>query len=108
MKLSCKQQLFTFMTGQLIKFAYDNGFGLTYDDAKRDVRIKYPYKVHPNSLHYLRLAVDYNVWRGNKLLNKSEDFMELGEFWESIGGAWGGRFASGDGNHFSLEHNGMK
>jgi hypothetical protein len=27
-------------------------------------------------------------------------------FWESIGGSWGGRF--NDGNHYSLEHRGMK
>ncbi|HAO1973206.1 TPA: M15 family peptidase, partial [Escherichia coli] len=31
-----------------------------------------------------------------------------GEYWESIGGTWGGRFSRADGNHFSLEHNGVK
>jgi len=30
----------------------------------------------------------------------------LGLYWESIGGSWGGRF--GDGNHFSLEHEGRR
>ncbi|HBJ0947911.1 TPA: M15 family metallopeptidase, partial [Escherichia coli] len=32
-----------------------------------------------------------------------------GEYWESLGGSWGGRFKSRpDGNHFSLEHNGVR
>jgi len=30
----------------------------------------------------------------------------LGEYWEGMGGSWGGRFS--DGNHFSLTHNGVK
>lgn len=30
----------------------------------------------------------------------------IGEYWESIGGAWGGRF--NDGNHYSLGHGGRK
>ena len=27
---------------------------------------------------------------------------EVGEFWESLGGSWGGQF--NDGNHYSIEH----
>ena len=106
MKLSLKQQLFTRMVGRLIKFATDNGFELTVGDAYRDRNAIYPYKVHPNSLHYSRLAIDLNIFRNGKYLRQAEDFIELGEFWESIGGTWGGRFR--DGNHFSLEHKGMK
>jgi len=30
----------------------------------------------------------------------------LGEYWESIGGSWGGRF--GDGNHYSLKYKGRR
>lgn len=33
----------------------------------------------------------------------------LGQYWESLGGSWGGRFKSRpDGNHFSLEHDGVR
>lgn len=59
-----------------------------------------------NSLHKLRLAVDFNLFRYGKYLVKTEDHLPLGLYWEAIGGTWGGRF--GDGNHYSLEHNGMK
>jgi hypothetical protein len=57
-------------------------------------------------LHKSRLAVDLNVFRDGKYLTTGEQYADLGEFWESIGGAWGGRF--NDGNHFSFEHNGYK
>lgn len=40
------------------------------------------------------------------LLTASSGHKLLGEYWESIGGTWGGRF--NDGNHYSLEHNGVK
>jgi len=106
MKLSDRQKVFTFMIGELIRFAYDNGYCLTFGDAKRDRNAIYPYKVHPNSLHYDRLAVDFNLFKNGRYLKDTEDYLELGLFWESLGGAWGGRFR--DANHFSLEYKGMK
>ena len=48
----------------------------------------------------LNLFVD-GVW-----LQSTEAHRELGEWWESVGGSWGGRF--GDGNHYSLAHEGRK
>jgi hypothetical protein len=59
-----------------------------------------------NSLHKDRLAIDLNLFKNQDYLKSTEDYLPLGEYWESIGGAWGGRF--NDGNHFSLEHNGRK
>ena len=50
--------------------------------------------------------IDLNLFRGGKMLTTTEDHRPLGEWWESHGGAWGGRFA--DGNHYSLEHEGLK
>lgn len=58
------------------------------------------------STHLLCLAVDINLFKDGVYLDKTEDHTPLGEFWESIGGTWGGRFK--DGNHYSLEHNGVK
>ncbi|MGO3686517.1 MAG: M15 family metallopeptidase, partial [Proteus vulgaris] len=44
-----------------------------------------------------------------KYLTATSDYKELGEYWESLGGSWGGRFKTRpDGNHFSLEHNGVR
>ncbi|HFO5822228.1 TPA: M15 family metallopeptidase, partial [Escherichia coli] len=61
-----------------------------------------------NSLHTLRLAVDFNLFINGKYQADTDAYRPLGEYWESIGGTWGGRFSRADGNHFSLEHNGMK
>ena len=61
---------------------------------------------HPRSNHLNRLAIDLNLFKNDVFLSKTEDHKELGEFWESMGGTWGGRF--NDGNHYSLEHNGVK
>lgn len=58
-----------------------------------------------NSLHTLRLAQDFNIFRDGQLVN-AEVITPLGEYWERIGGTWGGRFR--DPSHFSLEHNGVK
>ena len=91
------------MIADLIIFAYDNGYELTFGDAYRDARVTYG---HPESLHRSRLAIDLNLFKDQVYLKTTDDHRELGEYWESIGGTWGGRFS--DGNHYSLAHNGMK
>ena len=94
MKLSSKQQQFTKMIGCLIIFAYDRGYGLTFGDAfATDGHID-------GSFHYQRLAVDFNLFIDGVYQTDSDAHLELGEYWESIGGTWGGRF--NDGNHYSL------
>ena len=100
MTLRQKQSKFVLMVAQLIQWAYSQGYELTFGDA-------YAKTGHmPNSLHYSRLAIDLNLFRDGKWLDKTEDHKPLGEYWESLGGSWGGRFK--DGNHYSLEHNGRK
>lgn len=94
MKLSEKQQEFTRMVGLLIAFATQKGYGLTFGDAYASSGHK------KGSFHYSRLAVDLNLFKGGHYMNATKDHQELGEFWESIGGTWGGRF--NDGNHYSL------
>ena len=98
--LSQKQSRFVLMVSRLIQFAYTKGYELTFGDAYAKDGHK------PKSLHYIRLAVDFNLFKDGKFLDKTEDHSELGAYWESIGGAWGGRFQ--DGNHYSLEHEGRK
>ena len=88
------------MVSRLIRFAYNMGYELTFADA-------YATTGHmENSLHYKRLAVDFNLFKDGRYLTRTEDHAPLGEYWEAIGGTWGGRF--NDGNHYSLEHNGVK
>ena len=88
------------MLADLIIFAYDHGYELTGEDLHAVTGHR------ENSLHYDKLAIDLNLYKGGVWQMETEDHRELGEYWESIGGSWGGRF--GDGNHYSLEHRGYK
>lgn len=60
------------------------------------------------SLHEKRLAIDLNLFIDGEFQSATESYLPLGEYWESLGGAWGGRFSKPDGNHFSLEHEGVR
>lgn len=109
--LGQKQRRFTRMVGLLIEYAYSNGYELTVGDAYRDPRVHGEQGVKKSysaagSVHKIRLAMDFNLFKDGVFLQNSSDHLPLGEYWESMGGTWGGRF--NDGNHYSLEHNGFK
>ncbi|MDH1236573.1 M15 family metallopeptidase [Stutzerimonas stutzeri] len=111
MTLGNKQRHFTRLVGLLIEYAYQQGYELTFGDAYRDPRLHGEMGVKKSyssakSNHKIRLAVDFNLFKDGKYLTATEDYTKLGEYWESLGGCWGGRFQ--DGNHFSLEHEGCK
>ena len=117
MTLGKKQRLFTRMIAKLIEYAYANGYELTFGDAYRDPRLHGDVGVKKSyssakSLHKSRLAVDFNLFKNGQYLTTTEAHKPLGEYWESIGGSWGGRFGenggTADGNHYSLEHQGRK
>jgi D-alanyl-D-alanine carboxypeptidase len=105
-----KQSRFALMAARLILKAEEMGYTVTLGEAWRtppQARLNAEQGTGiRNSLHLIRLAIDLNLFRGNVYLANSEDHRRLGEWWESIGGTWGGRF--GDGNHYSLEHEGRK
>lgn len=95
MTLRQKQSKFASMVALLILFAYEQGYEITLGDAwARDGHKK-------GSFHYKRLAIDLNLFKNGKYLSSTKAHMELGEFWESIQGTWGGRFKNPDGNHYS-------
>ncbi|WP_392551236.1 M15 family metallopeptidase [Orbus wheelerorum] len=109
--LSQKQQRFSHMIGLLILFAYkQTGYGLTFGEAFRTPEMAAIYAQKgsgiKNSLHTERLAIDLNLFIDGVYQQDSQTYKLLGEYWESLGGTWGGRF--NDGNHFSLAHNGRK
>ena len=79
----------------LINKAFELGFEVTGGDLYRDPRCNYGSK---SSRHRVRLAIDLNLFKNGKYLTDTADHKELGEWWESIGGIWGGRFQ--DGNHY--------
>lgn len=105
-----KQRLFTKLLSDLIRWAYEHGYELTLGEAYRT-----PEQAALNaakgtgiakSLHTDRLAIDMNLFKDGQFLQTTDDHKPLGEYWESLGGTWGGRFK--DGNHYSLEHEGRK
>ena len=84
----------------MLQRAYELGYEVTFGDAwARDGH-------RDRSLHYIRLAVDLNLFKGGVFLKGSDDHLPLGEYWEGLGGSWGGRW--GDSNHYSLEWRGRK
>ena len=110
MTLSEKQALFTVMIAKLIFWADEHGYRLTFGEAYRtpeQAKLNAQSgKGIANSLHTQRLAVDFNLFINGVYQTTTDAHRPLGEYWESIGGTWGGRF--NDGNHYSLEHNGVK
>ena len=110
--LSQYQREFTVAIAKLILWANANGYELTFGEAFRtpeqaQLNAKNG-KGIANSLHCQRLAVDFNLFI-NGIYQTDTAAYKLGEYWESLGGAWGGRFKSRpDGNHFSFEYNGYK
>jgi hypothetical protein len=112
--LAEKRCRFTTMIGKLIEFANGLGFGVALDQVKRtqleaDANAASGRGI-PNSLHLYGLAADINLYRGAMWLGTSADHLPLGTYWESLApdARWGGRFSKPDGNHYSLEHNGVK
>jgi len=108
MTLRQRQSKFVQMVAELIHYATINGYELTFGDAYRDPRVhgamgeKKSYS-SSMSFHKQRLAIDLNLFKDGKYLTSTSSHQKLGEYWESIGGSWGGRW--NDGNHYSLGEN---
>jgi hypothetical protein len=111
------QSLLVRCLGNLILYAYSRGYELTLGEGY----IQSPRKtrdgnfvvdgVHmPSSLHYVKLAIDLNLFvRGEYVSDGSHwAWMDLGNFWERLDPAcsWGGRFH--DANHLSVTFGGRK
>lgn len=110
-----KQSLFVWLVAKLIQEAWRQGFQLTFgeayrspEEAARQAKLKKGIK---NSLHTQKLAIDLNLFKDGTFLSSSESHRPLGEWWEQQSTpeytcCWGGRW--GDGNHYSIEHKGVK
>ena len=95
MTLRKQQSEFVEAVGRLIHQAYELGYELTFGDT-------YPFRQHSeNSFHKKGLAIDLNLFKDGEFLTKTEDHQRLGEYWEALGGTWGGRFRNPDGCHYS-------
>lgn len=109
MTLSEKQQAFPALIARLINQAYATGYTVAFGEAWRSPEQAEWNAAHgtgvKNSLHCERLAVDLLLFKAGVWLTHSDEYLPLGEFWESLSTRemptyWGGRFS--DGNHFSV------
>ena len=115
MKLSEKRILFSKLISQLVLWASENGYDLAFDQVKRTQAEASANAAKgagiSNSLHTLGLAADLNLYIKGVYQETTEAHKPLGEKWKSMHplARWGGDFKSRpDGNHYSLEHNGVK
>lgn len=114
MNVKQKRWLFSKFFAQLVLKAIDLGFHPAIDQIKRTtLEASSNAKTGSgivNSLHTLGLAGDLLLYKNGQYLKSSEDYRELGEWWENLHELcrWGGRFKRADGNHFSIEHNGIR
>lgn len=111
-----QQKQFTFckMLGELIVWAYQQGYSCQIGDAWRstdklyvpgghegfddDLQYSYQELLFYNKKskltqgkHNDRLAIDFVIYKDGKALT-GEEHRPIGEKWESMGGRWGGRF----------------
>lgn len=112
-KLRQLQHRFAKLVPRLIDKAHELGLEVTLGDAYRDPRVHGEMGVrksysHPKSAHKARLALDLNLFRRGEYLEGTEAHRQLGEWWKKQDAAarWGGDF--GDGNHYSLEWEGVR
>ena len=111
MTLLQAQFKFSKMVARLLLKAEALGYNVSLGDAYRDARVfgKMGERIgygESRSAHKQRLAIDLNLFKDGVYLQGTEAHKELGVWWESQGGSWGGRF--NDGNHYSLEFGGIK
>lgn len=111
-QLLSAQQKFAEMSVSLYQFILTKGWKFTYGETYRSpIKAEENAEAHTgiaNSLHTLKLAVDLNIFNSVGMFETFEDFRPIGEYWESIGGSWGGRFKNQDCDHFSLSFNGVR
>ena len=128
--MALKEQQFKFgeMVNRLLSWLLANGYSYRFGDAWRstdsllvpgtDIKISYQELLVANGKskvkygkHNDRLAIDLLIAKDGVDL-KDDEYRPIGEYWESVGGIWGGRFGvkkedygkkvGGDANHFEL------
>ena len=103
MKLSEIQQQFAsrlpYLTAEIARQGYDwtTGHALRCEDCPVG---------SASSKHKRKLAIDINLFKDGVYLTSTEDHRPIGEYWQSLGGIWGGDF--NDGNHYEWHESGVE
>lgn len=100
MSIRKSQSIFVGNIGKLIEWVYQQGYELTFGESYNAQGAGHM----KNSLHYQRLAQDFNLFIDGEYRTDTESYKRLGEVWKALhpDNRWGGDFRSGDGNHFSM------
>lgn len=112
MTLREKRCLFTALLAKLIEHINANGHECALNEVVRDPRIAALNAAKGSGIarsnHIVGLAADVNLYAAGVYLGSTEAHKPFGEWWETQHALcrWGGRFR--DGNHYSLEHEGVK
>ena len=101
------QSEFVVCIADLINFAFDHDYELTFGDAHRSPE-ECSRLGREESCHGIRLAVDLNLFKGGHYLKQTADHAVLGEYFKTLHelARWGGDWD--DGNHYSFEWHGRK
>lgn len=109
-----KQSRFALAVALLIQEADRRGYAVTFGEAYRT-----PEQAalnakkgtgSSNSLHMDRLAIDLNLFKGDRYIVDGEGHSELGRWWKALNQdhRWGGDFPKKDFNHYSLTADGKR
>jgi hypothetical protein len=114
MTLREQQSMFVWLVAKLVQYAYDEGYEFTYGQTLRTQNEAAHNAVSgagiAHSLHCIGLAVDFNLFVDGKWTTDSTAHKPLGDYWKTLHPLcrWGGDFKKPDGNHYSMEWQGVK
>lgn len=115
MKLQDQQSIFTRNSALFVLWVFGHdGWTLTDGESFRPLEVAKLDAMKGigivNTLHGKRLAHDYNFFINGVYQQESKAYAPLGAFWKSMHplNRWGGDFSKPDGNHFSMEYQGVK
>lgn len=107
-----KRCLFTALLAKLIEHINASGYECSLNEVMRDKRVAElnakSGKGIARSNHLVGLAADVNLYNEGVYLERTESHAPFGAWWKQQHPLcrWGGDF--NDGNHYSLEHEGIK
>jgi hypothetical protein len=126
MTLSQKQQIFSKMLGEFLRWIYlQEGYGVTFGEVQRpeemqEIYFKSGKSKTKDSKHLLKLAADLNLFIKDVYVTDNNKYRCLGQKWEELGKSyvvearWGGRFGlkpeeystkiGWDANHFEISN----
>lgn len=116
MNLASKQRLFMQLLGQFLVWIYEQpglavaGGELLRSKAQAEANAASGSGIS-NSLHLKSLAIDISLFIDGVYQTETPAYAALGAKWKSLHPLcrWGGDFTTRpDGNHFSLEHEGVR